>query len=112
MIENVQIHLFYPLLFLTIITLIVTAGVVIAKKYNDNTFTNVFYKSNDNAKDITIHVTDNMKDMHSEVVKAEFTEQHEHELDYLEKTLQKISEDLTLLTTRVIKLEQERKQKN
>lgn len=112
MLEQVnQIHLFYPLLFLVIITLIITAGVVIVKKYNDNTFTNVFYKSNDNAKDVTIHVTDSMKDMHSEVVKAEFTEQHEHELDYLEKTLQEISENLTLLTARVLKLEQERKEK-
>ena len=112
MLEQVnQIHLFYPLLFLVIITLIITAGVVIAKKYNDNTFTNVFYKSNDNAKDVTIHVTDNMKDMHTEVVKAEFTEQHEHELHHIETTLKEISDNLTLLTARVLKLEQERKQK-
>lgn len=108
MIDNIQIHLFYPLLFLTIITLIATVGVVIAKKYNDNTFTNVFYKSNDNAKDVTIHVTDTMKDMHSDVVKAEFTEQHERELHNMEKTLIEISEKLTLLTTRVMRLEQEK----
>lgn len=112
MLEQVnQIHLFYSLLFLVIITLIITTGVVIAKKYNDNTFTNVFYKSNDNAKDVTIHVTDSMKDMHTEVVKAEFTEQHEHELHHIETTLKEISDNLTLLTARVLKLEQERKQK-
>ncbi len=112
MLEQVnQIHLFYPLLFLAIITLIITTSVVIAKKYNDNTFTNVFYKSNDNAKDVTIHVTDSMKDMHTEVVKAEFTEQHEHELHHIETTLKEISDNLTLLTARVLKLEQERKQK-
>ena len=108
MIENVQIHLFYPLLFLSIITLIVTVGVVIAKKYNDNTFTNVFYKSSDNAKDVTIKITDSMQQMHTEVVKTEFTEQHERELHHIEKTLQEISDNLTLLTERVIILEREK----
>lgn len=109
MVESVQIHLFYPLLFLVIITLIITIGVVITKKYNDNTFTNVFYKSNDNAKDVTIHVTDTMKDMHSDVVKTEFTSAHEAEFHYIEKTLQEILDNLTLLTERVIRLEKQKK---
>lgn len=112
MVETVSSYdSFYLLLFAFLIILAIIAGSVIKHKSSDKKDTAIFYKSNDNAKDVTIHVTDSMKDMHSEVVKAEFTEQHEHELDYIEKTLQKISDDLTLLTTRVINLERERNQK-
>ena len=112
MIETVSSYnSFYFLLFAFLIILAIIAGSVIKHKSSDKKDTAIFYKSNDNAKDVTIHVTDNMKDMHSEVVKAEFTEQHEHELHHIETTLKEISDNLTLLTARVLKLEQERKQR-
>ena len=114
-VEYIHINLFYPLLFIVIITITVTIGLVIAKKSSDKTQTDVFYKSNDNAKDVTIHVTDRLSQAHTEVIAL--PERYEKELDSLEKSVKgcenkliEITEDinnkLNLLLDRVTKLEE------
>ncbi len=105
----VQIHLFYPMLFLAFIVLTVTIGLVIKGKSSDNTYTKVFAKSNDNAKDITIKVTTDMKNMHNEIVEHALPLEYEQELNSLEVMVHEIKDKLDLLLERVIRLENERK---
>ena len=119
MTDILTIQGFYPMLFTSIIAFFITIiilGIIIGLvivKYKDSTlFQNIFTKSSDNAKDVTIDTTSKMKDMHDTVVKAEFTEAHEHEihtiedkLRNIEKQMQEISAMLTDITNRVIELE-------
>lgn len=107
-----DLNLFYPFLFLTIIVLIATIGLVITKCKDSTLFQNIFAKSSDNAKEVTIDTTNKMKDMHDNVIKVDFTQSHEKELhtietkvERMEKQLQEISDGLTELTKRVIEIE-------
>lgn len=98
---NVQIHLFYPLLFLTII---IIAGLItfIMFKCKDSTlFNNIFNKHVDEH----IDTTDKMKDMHDNVAKIAFTSVHEQEIHHIECLIKEISFKLDALTERVIYLE-------
>lgn len=116
MIEQVtQIHLFYPLLALVLIVLIVAICSVIKYKNGNLTFKDIFFKSTDNAKEVTIDTTNKMKSMHDNVIKVDFTSNHEHELHSIECNLKKIEEDIEELKTivnsllaRVIELEKDR----
>ena len=110
--QYTYINLFYPLLFITFVLVSIIIAVVIVKCKDSTLFQNIFTKSSDNAKDVTIDTTSKMKDMHDKVVKAEFTGAHEHEihtiedkLRNIEKQMQEISAMLTDITNRVIKLE-------
>lgn len=89
--------------FLTI--LVVVIGIVIRGKISDKKDTFIFAKSSDNAKEVNIHVTNKMADMHDGVVKAQFTENHEHEIHRIQRKLEEISNDLSILTERVIEIE-------
>ena len=96
------------IIFIFLIILVIVIGIVIRGKSSDKKDTIIFAKSSDNAKDVTIHVTDNMEKMHEDVTKVQFTEKHEHEFHRLEVGLEEVSEKLSILTERVVKLELER----
>jgi len=104
MTEITTINLFYPLLFIVLIVLIVAICSVIKSRNGNMTFKDMFSKSSDNAKEITIDTTGKMANMHSEVIKAEFTEAHEkeiHELEVkihrMEQLINSIKDDIDLL---------------
>ena len=104
MLENtslVQIHLFYPLLFIFLIVVVVTIGLVIKGKSSDKKDTTIFAKSSDNAKEITIDTTSKMAQMHDNVVKVDFTNSHEKELDEIEQTIDTHTTQLEQLTAKV-----------
>lgn len=104
MLENtslVQIHLFYPLLFIFLIVVAVTIGLVVRGKSGDKKDTTIFAKSSDNAKEITIDTTSKMKSMHDNVVKVDFTSSHEHELDDIEQIIDNHTTQLEQLTLKV-----------
>lgn len=105
----VQIHLFYPMLFLAFIVLTVTIGLVIKGKSSDNTYTKVFTKSSDNAKDVTIKVTTDMKDMHNEVLEHALPKEYESELHTLEVMVREINDKVNYLYEEVLRLKDERK---
>lgn len=96
---------FWLIIFTFLTILVIVIGIVIRGKISDRKDTVIFAKSSDNAKEVTISVTDKMADMHDGVVKAQFTESHEHELHRLQRSLEEISAKLSLLTARVAKLE-------
>ena len=108
MIDNVQIHLFYPLLFLLLIVVTVTIGIVFRGKLADKKDTQIFVKSNDNAKDVTLNISNNMKEMHNTVVEHALPLEYEQELNSLEVMVHEIKDKLDLLIERVIRLENER----
>lgn len=112
MIDYLHFHAFYLLLFTFLTILVIVIGIVIRDKISDKKDTVIFAKSSDNAKEVTISVTDKMADMHDDVVKAQFTENHEHELHRLQRGLEEISAQLSILTARVLKLEQEKRYNN
>lgn len=115
MLENtslVQIHLFYPLLFIAIIVLIVTIGIVVVKTKDNGLFNNIFNRHSEEHED----TTSKMKDMHDNVVHVQFGVEHEQELDSLEKNLKKLDEDVqelkytvNLLFEKIIQLEAKNK---
>lgn len=107
-----QIHLFYPLLALVLIVITIAVCSVIKSRNGNMTFKDMFCKSSDNAKDITLDTTNKMKDMHDNVVHVKFGVEHEKELDYLEKGYDKLIKDVEelnvkvdMILKRVIKLE-------
>ena len=111
--QTIQIHLFYPLLFFTLVFLGTLITIVIVKCKDSSLFQNIFTKSSDNAKDVTIDTTSKMKDMHDKVV--EFSPAHEKELDYIEKKIDKIEKDiieindkLDIFIQKVIELEKKK----
>ena len=106
-----DLNLFYPFLFLTIIVLIATIGLVITKTKDNGLFNNIFNKHTDEH----IDTTDKLSKAHTEVVEAKFTPAHEHELHSIEEKLrsietqmQEISAMLTDITNRVIELEKKK----
>lgn len=100
MIDSVQIHLFYPLLFIFLIVVVVTIGLVIKGKSSDKKDTFIFAKSSDNAKEVTIDTTDKMKDMHHEVVER-IPDSYEKELDDIEQTVDTHSTQIQNLVEKV-----------
>ena len=92
--EDIVINLFYPCVFLTIIVLIVTVGIVIVKCKDSALFQNIFCKS-----------SDKMEKMHEDIVKSTFTTEHEKELHRLEIGIREINQKIDILVERVIKLE-------
>lgn len=116
-------HLFYPMLFTTIVILIIAVCSTI-KYMNGNTthkgivenIKDIFFKSSDNAREVTIDTTSKMKDMHDNVVKVDFTSNHEHEfhtiecdLKQLKETVDDINEKVNDLMRRIIILEETKK---
>lgn len=101
MTEITTINLFYPLLFIFLIVVAVTIGLVIRGKSSDKKDTTIFTKSSDNAKEVTIDTTSKMAKMHDNVVKVDFTSSHEHELDEIEQTIDTHTTQLEQLTLKV-----------
>lgn len=96
-----DINLFYPLLALVLIVLTVTICSVIKSRNGNMTFRDIFCKSSDNAKDVTIYTTSKMKDMHDNVVHVQFGEEHEKEFDVIEKELKKLQNNINELNEKV-----------
>lgn len=103
-------HLFYPMLFLTIVILGIIIALVIAKCKDGKLFQNIFYKSTDNAKEITLDTTSKMKSMHDNVVKVDFTASHEKELHLLEQNVKELNIKVDLLMEKVITIERKLRQ--
>ena len=99
------INLFYPLIAFILIVLIIAISSVIKSRNGNMTFKDMFSKSSDNAKEITIDTTNKMTNMHNEVVKMQFTSAHEAELHKLEFMVNDLNQKFDLLLERVIKLE-------
>ena len=93
MTEMTTINLFYPFLFLTIIVLIVTVCGTI-KFLNGNgthkgvieNIKDIFFKSSDNAKEVTIDTTSKMENMHDKVVDG-IPIQYQREIHSIEQTV-------------------------
>lgn len=98
------IHLFYPMLFTVLIVLIIAVCSVIKSRNGNMTFKDMFCKSSDNAKEITLDTTSKMADMHNNIVKLDFTSVHEKELDQLEKGYKKLKENVEYLNEKVDEL--------
>ena len=105
MTEITTINLFYPMLFIVIIILIVTIGIIIRGKNSDNKDTFIFAKSSDNAKEITLDVNDKFSKAHTEVVKIKWDKVHEEEIHRMEEMIKEINDKVDMLIQRVIELE-------
>lgn len=92
-----HIHLFYP--FLIIGGIVALAIIVSAIKYmfNSNIFKDLFFKSSDNAKDVTIHITSKMSEMHKDVILLQYTNVQEQEFHAIEQHLKLIDKEIELL---------------
>jgi DNA-binding transcriptional regulator GbsR (MarR family) len=106
--QTIQIHLFYPLLFFTLVFLGTLITIVIVKCKDSTLFNNIFNKHTDEH----IDTTDKLSKAHTEVVEAKWDNAHEKEmhdiedkLRSIEKQMQEISSMLTDITNRVIELE-------
>ena len=99
------VNLFYPMIAITFIILIIAITSIIKSRNGNMTFKDMFCKSSDNAKQITIDTTTKMKDMHNEVIKVDFTSAHEKELHKLELMVQDLNQKFDLLLKRVINIE-------
>lgn len=104
MIDLINFNLFYPMLFTVLIVLIIAVCSVIKSRNGNMTFKDMFCKSSDNAKEITLDTTSKMADMHNNIVKLDFTNIHEKELDQLEKGLKKLKENVEDLNEKVNEL--------
>ena len=94
-------HLFYPMLFTTIgvISLaLIFAIKAILIKFKDTDSKNFLFKTH---VEEHIDTTSKMKSMHDNVVKVDFTDKHEHELDEIEQTIDTHSTQLEQLTLKV-----------
>lgn len=91
-----DINIFYPLLFLLLIIVTVTIGFVLRGKTSDKKDTEIFVKSNDNAKEVTLKVTSDMEKMHNDVVNC-LPVEYEKELHFIETTLKSLNERVTEL---------------
>ena len=100
----IDLRLFYPMLFVTIIIITFIVSNTIKQKNNNKKDTEIFIKSSDNAKDVTLKVTSDMHEMHDNVVQC-LPKQYEDELHSLEKMVREIKEQINELTLRVIKIE-------
>lgn len=134
--QTTQIHLFYPVLILLIVILI-TAICSTIKFINGNqankgvveNIKDIFFKSSDNAKEITldnnkVHIdaTSKFKDVTMEAlgrtpvnIEQEFHELHtdiKQTNDRFEALAKDINEKLDKILLRVVELEKERQQQN
>lgn len=120
-----DINLFYPLIFLAIIVLTATVGLVIKGSKSDTTFKDIFFKHDDNNKAIFdkhveehIDTTDKFKDVTMGALgrTAVDVEQEFHSLhvDIKETNkrmlvlIEEINDKVDILTTRVVQLEREK----
>ena len=108
MIDLFTFKLFYPMLFITIgivaIILICSAKSVLIN-FKDKDSQNFQFKTHVEEHQDT---TTKMKDMHNEVVKVEFTPQHEKEIHHLEVMVKEIRDDVNLLFERIALIEQKK----
>lgn len=113
--ETLTINLFYPLLFSLIAIIVITIGIVCIKHKDNNLFGNIFNKSSDNAKEITIDTTDKFSKAHSELITC-LPKHYEEELHYLEEsvkdvqtrmieTTEDINNKLNMILEKVVELE-------
>lgn len=89
MIETVSSYNSFWLIIFSSIVIVAIGGIiafVVVKLKNKDT--DIFFKSNDNAKEITIDTTTKMANMHTEVVDGIPT-QYQHELHSIEETVKK-----------------------
>ena len=89
MIDNVEIHLFYPLLFLTILVVLGSITFCFFKAKD----TNIFFKHTDEH----IDTTDKFSKAHTEIIHTLPTN-YEQELHDIEKTLKLTDEKIIKLT--------------
>ena len=89
MVDTVQIHLFYPLLFLLLISIVITIGIIIAKSSDNGLFSNIFNKHTAEH----IDTTDKFSKAHTEVIEH-LPPVYEKELHALEKNNKKIMDIL------------------
>lgn len=116
MIDIVTIKFFYPMLFTTIgiiIVVLIFAVKNVLIKFKDNDSENFRFKTHIEEHTDT---TTKLSKMHDNVIHIKFGEEHELELDVLEKELKKLQENVKELNTKVdilfnkiIKLEQNEK---
>ena len=108
-----NIHLFYPMLFIVLTILIVSVSSVIKSRSSNMTFKDMFSKSSDNAKEVTIDTTTKMADMHNKVIPMQYTSVQEKEFHTLEcglkelkENVEELKEKVNTLLDRVIAIEQ------
>ena len=101
MTQITTINLFYPLVFLTVIVVVITLGLVIKGLKSEHVLNNIFSKSSDNAKDVTIKVTDDFKDMHNNIVEHTLPPVYERELHSLEKNNKRIIDMLETINSKL-----------
>lgn len=111
-----QVHLFYPLLFLTICLFLIISGCVIKSIFNGSYFKAIFFKSSDNAKDVTVDTTSKMQSMHDKVIPIRYDVSKELEFHSLERGLRQLTRNVhelndkvDILLDRVITIEQQQK---
>lgn len=92
-----RLHLFYPMLFTTIIVLGIIIGLVVTKTKDNGLFNNIFNKHTDEH----IDTTSKMKDMHDNVIQVPYTDKQEKELHNIETRLAKIEEDFQILSDKL-----------
>lgn len=101
MTDVLTFHLFYPMLFttigvITIVLIFATKSILI--KYKDNDSQNFRFKTH---VEEHIDTTNKMSKMHDNVIKVDFTDKHEKELDFLEKALEKVQKEVGELNSKV-----------
>lgn len=89
MTEVTTINLFYPLLFLLLISIVITIGIIIAKSSDNGLFSNIFNKHTAEH----IDTTDKFSKAHTEII-DHLPPAYEKELHSLEKNNKKIFEML------------------
>ena len=106
-----NLKLFYPMLFTTIV--ILTIAVCSTIKYmNGNTthkgivenIKDIFFKSSDNAKEVTIDTTSKMKSMHDNVIPLKYTSVQEKELHTIEVGLKNLKDNVDEINAKVDEL--------
>lgn len=109
--EITHVHLFYPMLFILLLSIVIMIGIVCIKNKDNNLFGNIFNKHTDEH----IDTTSKFSKAHTEVI-ATLPKEYEEELHTLESdvkeindrliaTTKDINEKLDLLIERVAKLE-------
>ena len=100
MIDSVQIHLFYPLLFIAIIVLIVTIGIVVVKTKDNGLFNNIFNRHSEEHED----TTSKMAQMHDNVIPLKYTSVQEKELHTIEVGLKDLKDNVDEINAKVDEL--------
>lgn len=111
-----EYNTFYLIIFGFLSLVAIVIGLVIVKRKDNNLFGNIFNKSSDNAKEITIDTTDKFSKAHTEVITC-LPKHYEEELHYLEEsvkdvqtriieTTEDINNKLNIIIAKVAELEQ------